>query len=162
MRAVVLETKGSPIVLKEIPDPLPQAGDAVLEVIAVPVLSYAKHVFSGALPYPTLLPLVPGITICVLHYINTQVFHASVAYIPLDLERFPLGQDNWSTLNALSAQGIIPVQSCFKVSLQQKTMADKNYNLTGETAHGLKRSLSPSKMSIQFQKHFSNDIQLRS
>jgi NADPH:quinone reductase-like Zn-dependent oxidoreductase len=60
MRAAVLESIPSTLVLKEIPDPTPAAGDAVVKVLAVHVLSYAKHVFSGALPYENLLPLVPG------------------------------------------------------------------------------------------------------
>ena len=60
MRAAVLESIGSPLVVKDIPDPQPAAGDAVLQVLAVPIVSCAKHVFSGALPYPSLVPLVPG------------------------------------------------------------------------------------------------------
>jgi D-arabinose 1-dehydrogenase-like Zn-dependent alcohol dehydrogenase len=62
MRAVVLESKGTPLLIKDIPEPTPNAGDAVLQVLSIPVLSYAKHFISGSLPYPTLLPLVPGIT----------------------------------------------------------------------------------------------------
>jgi len=60
MRAAVLESIPSSLVIKEIPDPKPAAGDAVVKVLAVHVLSYAKQVFSGELPYPNLLPLVPG------------------------------------------------------------------------------------------------------
>jgi alcohol dehydrogenase len=60
MRAAVLESVGSELVLTELPDPVTGAGDAILKVLAVPVLSYAKDVFSGARPYPNLVPLVPG------------------------------------------------------------------------------------------------------
>jgi alcohol dehydrogenase len=60
MRAAVLENVGSPLVLKHLPDPTPAAGDVVLKVLAVPVLNYAKEVFSGERQYPNLFPLVPG------------------------------------------------------------------------------------------------------
>lgn len=60
MRAAVFESVGSPVVLKEIDEPQAQAGDAVLKVLSTPILAYAKHVFSGKLPYPSLVPLVPG------------------------------------------------------------------------------------------------------
>lgn len=60
MRAVVFESTELPLAIKDLPDPQAAAGDAVLKVLAVPVLGYAKDVFSGALPCPSLLPLVPG------------------------------------------------------------------------------------------------------
>jgi len=60
MRAAVLENVGSQLIFKHLPDPTPAAGDAVLKVIAVPVLNYAKEVFSGDRAYPNLSPLVPG------------------------------------------------------------------------------------------------------
>src|SRR6202035_5317689 len=62
MRAVVFESTNSPLAIKDLPDPQPAAGDAVLKVLAVPIQDYAKYIFSGALPYPNLLPLVPGAT----------------------------------------------------------------------------------------------------
>ena len=61
MRSVIFESVGSPIVLKDIPEPKAQAGDAVLQVLSTPILAYAKDIFSGELPYPCLVPLVPGI-----------------------------------------------------------------------------------------------------
>jgi hypothetical protein len=64
MRAAVLESIGSPVVLKDIPEPQPQAGDAVLTVLSTPILAYAKHIFSGQLAYPSLVPLVPGTSPC--------------------------------------------------------------------------------------------------
>jgi alcohol dehydrogenase len=60
MRAAVLEANATSLILKDIPEPTPGAGDAVLQVLAAPVASYSKDVFSGALPYPTLKPIVPG------------------------------------------------------------------------------------------------------
>ena len=60
MRAAILESIGSTVVLKDIPEPQAQAGDAVLQVLSTPILAYAKHVFSGKLAYPFLVPLVPG------------------------------------------------------------------------------------------------------
>jgi len=60
MRAAVFERVGSTLTLKDIPEPKPAVGDAVILVLAVPILGYAKQIFSGALPYPNLMPLVPG------------------------------------------------------------------------------------------------------
>lgn len=63
MRAAVLEKIGSPLVVKDIPDPKPGAGDAVLKVLAVPVLSIARQL-AGSLPFPE-VPYVPGSIPCV-------------------------------------------------------------------------------------------------
>jgi NADPH:quinone reductase-like Zn-dependent oxidoreductase len=60
MRAAVLEKRGSPLLLTEVPDPQPGPGDAVLKVLATGVLPYHKDVFEGKRPYPFLTPLIPG------------------------------------------------------------------------------------------------------
>ena len=60
MRAAVLERLGSLPVLKDVPDPQPSVGDAVIQVLAVPLVSYAKEIFLGTRQYPNLTPLIPG------------------------------------------------------------------------------------------------------
>lgn len=47
MRAAVLPQIGMPLELRDVPDPVPAAGDVVVKVLAAPVLSYALEVFSG-------------------------------------------------------------------------------------------------------------------
>jgi alcohol dehydrogenase len=60
MEAAVLQSFGSPLALRTVPDPQPGPGEVVVAVAAAPVLSYAREVFSGAREYPLLVPLVPG------------------------------------------------------------------------------------------------------
>ena len=60
MKAVMLEAFGQPLQIKELPNPQPGAGEAVVRVLAAPVLSYSREVFSGERNYPMVLPLVPG------------------------------------------------------------------------------------------------------
>jgi alcohol dehydrogenase len=60
MQAAMLRAFGSPLAIETLPDPVPGAGEAVIDVVAAPVLSYTDEVFSGARTYSLLLPLVPG------------------------------------------------------------------------------------------------------
>ncbi len=60
MKAAVLQQLGSPLVIEELPDPGPRAGEVVVDVVAAPVLAYTNEVLSGARDYPLLLPLAIG------------------------------------------------------------------------------------------------------
>jgi alcohol dehydrogenase len=60
MKAAMLFKFGEALRIEEIPDPKPGPGDAVVQVLAVPVLGYMKDVLSGKRNYPLLLPLAPG------------------------------------------------------------------------------------------------------
>ncbi|WP_324671477.1 medium chain dehydrogenase/reductase family protein [Hymenobacter sp. GOD-10R] len=60
MQAAILEAFGTPLLLQELADPRPLAGEVVVDVVAAPVLPYAAEVFSGARQYPLLLPLAVG------------------------------------------------------------------------------------------------------
>ncbi|GJJ76423.1 hypothetical protein EMPS_08782 [Entomortierella parvispora] len=48
------------LTITEIPIREPTSGEAVVEILAARVLSYASEIFDGSRPYPNLLPLVPG------------------------------------------------------------------------------------------------------
>ncbi|MBA3947980.1 MAG: zinc-binding dehydrogenase [Herpetosiphonaceae bacterium] len=61
MRAAILKAFGSPLVVETLPDPRPDAGELVVDIIAAPILSYAAEVFSGARQYPLLLPMAVGV-----------------------------------------------------------------------------------------------------
>jgi alcohol dehydrogenase len=61
MKAAVLKEFGTPLALETLPNPVPGAGEVVVEVVAAPVLSYAHEVFSGARQYPLLLPSAVGV-----------------------------------------------------------------------------------------------------
>ena len=60
MKAALLERFKTPLRLVELPDPTPGPGEAVVRVLAIPVLLYLREVFEGTRNHPLLLPLVPG------------------------------------------------------------------------------------------------------
>lgn len=60
MKAAMFKAIGQPLVIEDIPEPTPSAGEALVRVLAAPVLSYAQEVFTGVRDYPLLLPLAPG------------------------------------------------------------------------------------------------------
>ncbi|GAC1613102.1 MAG: zinc-binding alcohol dehydrogenase family protein [Novosphingobium sp.] len=60
MKAAIFNRIGESPVVSEVPDPVPQVGDVVVDVVAAPVLAYAGEVFSGARPMLFELPFVPG------------------------------------------------------------------------------------------------------
>jgi propanol-preferring alcohol dehydrogenase len=59
MRAVVLERAGAPLVVKDIPQPVPGGGDVSVRVEACGVCRTDLHILDGELDEPA-LPLVPG------------------------------------------------------------------------------------------------------
>ena len=59
MRAMVLERAGTPLVGRELPEPVPGPGQVLIEVAACGVCRTDLHVVDGELPHPK-LPLVPG------------------------------------------------------------------------------------------------------
>ena len=60
MKAAILKTIGSPLAIENVSDPKPKTGEVVVDIIAAPVISYSKDVFSGVRKYPFLLPMIPG------------------------------------------------------------------------------------------------------
>ncbi len=60
MKAAILKERGQPLVLEDIPEPVPGAGEVLARVLAAPIGWYAQEVFRGERPYPLLLPLAPG------------------------------------------------------------------------------------------------------
>lgn len=61
MRAAVLTAFGTPLTVREVPDPEPGGGEVVVEVLATCVLPYAHEVFSGERNYPLEPPVIPGL-----------------------------------------------------------------------------------------------------
>lgn len=59
MRAMVLEEIGCPLVLKDIPCPVPKSFEVLIKVHACGVCRTDLHIVDGELPHPK-LPLVPG------------------------------------------------------------------------------------------------------
>ncbi|MBB2926677.1 zinc-binding dehydrogenase [Paraburkholderia silvatlantica] len=60
MKAAILKTLNAPLSIEQMPDPSAGTGEVIVDVVAAPVLSYAKEVFSGERRYPIELPIVPG------------------------------------------------------------------------------------------------------
>ena len=60
MKAALFATMGTTPVVQELPDPVAEAGEIIVDVVAAPVLAYANEVFSGARPMLFELPFVPG------------------------------------------------------------------------------------------------------
>jgi alcohol dehydrogenase, propanol-preferring len=59
MRAMVLDTPGTPLVMRERPLPAPGPNEILVEVAACGVCRTDLHVVDGELPHPK-LPIVPG------------------------------------------------------------------------------------------------------
>jgi alcohol dehydrogenase len=59
--AAVLTRFGSPLAVRDVPDPVAGGGEVLVEVLATCVAPYAAEVFSGARKYPLVPPVVPGI-----------------------------------------------------------------------------------------------------
>ncbi|MPZ54986.1 MAG: zinc-binding alcohol dehydrogenase family protein [Rhizobiales bacterium] len=59
MRAMVLETPATPLVMRERPVPTPGANEILVEIAACGVCRTDLHVVDGELPHPK-LPIVPG------------------------------------------------------------------------------------------------------
>ncbi|MDI1492578.1 MAG: hypothetical protein OHK93_003792 [Ramalina farinacea] len=49
-----------PLHLRTIPTPTPGPGSAIIRVLAVPILTYAREIYNGSRNYPYPTPLVPG------------------------------------------------------------------------------------------------------
>ncbi len=56
MKAAILKALGQPLLLEDIPEPVPGAGEVLVRVLAAPVGTYAQEVFRGKRPYPLVLP----------------------------------------------------------------------------------------------------------
>src|SRR5690349_1697280 len=60
MKAAVLKSFGSPLVIEIVPDPELGTGEVIVDVAASRVLNYANEVFSGQRKYLLDVPVVPG------------------------------------------------------------------------------------------------------
>ncbi|TDH57849.1 zinc-binding alcohol dehydrogenase family protein [Dankookia rubra] len=60
MKAAILPRFGAPLSVEDVPEPTIGTGEALVDVVAAPVLSYATEVFSGARRYLLPTPVVPG------------------------------------------------------------------------------------------------------
>ncbi|MGY8633940.1 zinc-binding alcohol dehydrogenase family protein [Bradyrhizobium sp. 14AA] len=60
MKAAILKSLGSPLVVEDVPEPSIGTGEVVVEIVATRVLSYMNEVFSGMRNYALDLPIIPG------------------------------------------------------------------------------------------------------
>lgn len=60
MKAAVLKTFGSPLVVETVPEPAIGTGEVIVDVVVTRVLSYANEVLSGERKYLLDLPVIPG------------------------------------------------------------------------------------------------------
>lgn len=60
MKAAVLKSFGSPLIIEDVPEPILGTGEVIVDVVATRVLSYANEVFSGERKYLLDLPVIPG------------------------------------------------------------------------------------------------------
>lgn len=61
MLAAVMDEFGTPLDVREVPDPGAHGGEVVVEVLATCILPYASEVFGGARRYPLEPPVIPGL-----------------------------------------------------------------------------------------------------
>jgi alcohol dehydrogenase len=60
MKAAVLHSFGSPLVVEDVPDPTLGTGEVIVDVAAANVLAYAGDIFSGKRGYLLSPPVIPG------------------------------------------------------------------------------------------------------
>ncbi len=60
MKAAVLKSFGSPLVIEDVPAPVLGTGEVIVDIVATRVLSYTNEVFSGERKYALDLPVIPG------------------------------------------------------------------------------------------------------
>jgi alcohol dehydrogenase len=60
MKAAILKSLGSPLVIEDAPEPVLGTGEVVVDIAATRVLSYMNEVFSGTRNYALELPIIPG------------------------------------------------------------------------------------------------------
>ncbi|MGY8664869.1 zinc-binding alcohol dehydrogenase family protein [Bradyrhizobium sp. UFLA05-109] len=60
MKAAILKSLGTPLVIEEVPAPVLGTGEVIVDVVATRVLPYLNEVFSGARNYALDLPVIPG------------------------------------------------------------------------------------------------------
>jgi alcohol dehydrogenase len=60
MKAAVLKSWGTPLVIEKTPDPVLGTGEVIVDVVATRVLSYTNEVLSGERKYALALPAIPG------------------------------------------------------------------------------------------------------
>ena len=59
-RAVIHTSTSTPLSVQDVSIPTPGPGSAVVQILAVPIISYMSDVLSGKRPYPMSMPLTPG------------------------------------------------------------------------------------------------------
>ncbi len=60
MKAAVLKSFGTPLVIEDAPEPTLGTGEVIVDVVATRVLSYMNEVFDGTRNYALDLPIIPG------------------------------------------------------------------------------------------------------
>lgn len=60
MKAAILKSFGTPLVIENAPEPVLGTGEVIVDVVATRVLSYMNEVFSGERNYALDLPIIPG------------------------------------------------------------------------------------------------------
>ena len=60
MKAAILKSIGSPLVVEDVPVPVLEPGSVIVEIAAAKVLAYAGDVFSGKRQYLFEVPMIPG------------------------------------------------------------------------------------------------------
>src|SRR5581483_9876867 len=60
MKAAVLDAFGSPLDVRDLPDPVLGTGEVIVDVVAAGVLPYMAEVLSGKREYLMSLPMTPG------------------------------------------------------------------------------------------------------
>ncbi|WP_027523843.1 zinc-binding alcohol dehydrogenase family protein [Bradyrhizobium sp. Ec3.3] len=60
MKAAILKSLGTPLVIEDVPAPTLGTGEVIVDVVATRVLPYLNEVFSGARNYALDLPVIPG------------------------------------------------------------------------------------------------------
>ena len=60
MKAAILKSFGSPLLIADVPEPVIGTGEVIVDVVATRVLSYMNEVLDGTRNYALDLPIIPG------------------------------------------------------------------------------------------------------
>ncbi|KAK9234225.1 chaperonin 10-like protein [Lipomyces kononenkoae] len=112
-RAVILEAINTPLSLPTVPTPTPQSGQVLIEVLAVPILSYTRGVLTGEVPFPLPVPFTPGVSPV-----------GRIEAVPSDATTLQPGQLVFvdTTVRARDSQGIVPLENVH--TLDEKLLVD--------------------------------------
>lgn len=138
-KALVLESHGAPLTVRDLPKPTVSVGSALVQILYAGLFSYSREIFLGKPPYPSKTPYTPGTagigriealgpdatslrpgdivwvdsTITARDDPDNQVLLALIEGTTPGAKK--LGQDVWCN-GCYSEKVLVPMENCFSIS----------------------------------------------